>query len=412
MHILLVADGRSPITLRWLENLRELGFTFSLFSTFPCPPPPDAVRFAVLPVAFSGLAGGQTSSSRNAGGSKAGAPASRRWVAGLRRVLLPLRYRLAPFSLPQSARRYRQALQSLQPDVIHALRIPFEGILALATPPDLPLAVSIWGNDLTLHAPATRRMTYWTRAVLQRADGIHADAARDLRLALAWGFPPDRPTLLIPTSGGIDLQRMQQAREGLPDELEGRIPPHQAMVINPRGVRAYTCTAAFFQSIPLIWEHFPQTVFVCPGMQGEREAETWKQRLHLDERVILLPSLPQAQLWGLFARSIISVSVTTHDGTPNTLLEAMGLGSFPVAGDLESIREWITPGVNGLLVESQKPDSIAAAVVLALSNPPLIQRAAGLNRQMIEERAEVSRMRPRLKEFYAQVAARGKAPAG
>lgn len=403
MHILLVADGRSPITLRWLDNLRELGLTFSLVSTFPCPPPPDAAHFAVLPVAFSGLAGGQSASSGAAGGGRAAAPVGRRWVTGLRRFLLPLRYRLAPLSLPRSARRYRRLVQAIQPDVVHALRIPFEGILALATPQDLPLAVSIWGNDLTLHAPATPQMSRWTRAVLQRADGLHADAARDLRLARAWGFAQERPSLLIPTSGGIDLQRMLEGLQPLPGELEARIPPHERMVINPRGVRAYTCTAAFFQSIPLVLQQHPGTVFVCPAMQDEREAENWKRRLNLDERVVLLPSLPQAQLWGLFARSAVSVSVTTHDGTPNTLLEAMACGSFPVAGDLESLREWITPGVNGLLVEGYKADSIAAAVAQALSNLPLLRQAAEFNRRLIAERAEVRQMRLRLREFYERV---------
>lgn len=403
MHILLVADGRSPITLRWLDNLRELGLTFSLVSTFPCPPPPDATQFTVLPVAFSGLTGGQAASSGAVGGGRAAAPVGRRWVAGLRRILLPLRYRLAPLSLPRSARRYRRVVQAIQPDVVHALRIPFEGILALATPQDLPLAVSIWGNDLTLHAPATPQISRWTRAVLQRADGLHADAARDLQLARAWGFAQERPSLLIPTSGGIDLQRMLDGLQPLPDELEARIPPHERMVINPRGVRAYTCTAAFFQSIPLVLQQHPGTVFVCPAMQGEREAENWKRRLNLDERVVLLPPLPQTQLWGLFARSAVSVSVTTHDGTPNTLLEAMACGSFPVAGDLESLREWITPGVNGLLVEGTKADSIAAAVAQALSSPPLLRQAAEFNRRLIAERAEVRQMRLHLKEFYERV---------
>jgi hypothetical protein len=407
MHILLVADGRSPITLRWLESLRELGHTFSLLSTFACPPPPDAAHFEVVPVAFSGLSGGQTSSHPRSGSVQTAASARRRWVAGLRRVLLPLRYRLAPLSLPAAARRFRRVLQGVEVDIVHALRIPFEGILALATPPELPLAVSIWGNDLTLHAAATPRMAGWTRSVLQRADGIHADAARDLRLARAWGYPSDRPTLLIPTSGGIDLANLQRSLQPLPPELEARIPPHQELVINPRGVRAYTCTAAFFQSIPLVLEQFPQTVFLCPAMAGEREAERWKQRLNLDERVVLLPPLPQAQLWGLFARSAVSVSVTTHDGTPNTLLEAMACGSFPVAGDLESIREWITPGINGLLVEGQKAGAIAAAVGLALASPELRRRAAEINYRMIAERAEVSLMRPRLEAFYTQVAARG-----
>ncbi|MEW6181257.1 MAG: glycosyltransferase family 4 protein [Chloroflexota bacterium] len=402
MHILLVADGRSPITLRWLESLHALGHTLSLISTFPCPPPAGLAHFEVVSVAFSALAGGMASPTRPNGGGGA-VPSKRRWVAGLRRILLPLRYRLAPLTLPGAVRRCRQVMKELQPDLVHALRIPFEGILACAAVGQVPLAVSIWGNDLTLHAAATPRMAGWTRAVLQRADGIHADAARDLRLARGWGFPADRPTLLIPTSGGIDLRKMEQSLQPLPAELEARIPPHRAMIINPRGVRAYTCTAAFFQSLPLILQRNPQCVIVCPAMQGEREAEGWKQRLNLDERVVLLPPLPQAQLWGLFARSAVSVSVTSHDGTPNTLLEAMACGSFPVAGDLESLREWITPGVNGLLVESYKADAIAAAVLMALDDEDLRRRAAELNRQIIAERAEVTLMRPRLEAFYRQI---------
>ena len=43
----------------------------------------------------------------------------------------------------------------------------------------------------------------------------------------------------------------------------------------------------------------------------------------------------------------MTVSPSTHDGTPNTLLEGMACGSFPIVGDLESLREWIEPGLTG-----------------------------------------------------------------
>ncbi|MEN4013037.1 MAG: glycosyltransferase family 4 protein [Bellilinea sp.] len=401
MRILLVADGRSPITLRWLDSLRALDYRVSLISSFPCNPPEGMADFFYLPVAFSGWAGALPR--RAAGHASPARPPGikRRLVSTFRAALLAVRYRLAPLDLP--ARRYRALLERVQPDLVHALRIPFEGMLAAATPPEFPLALSIWGNDLTLHAAQSHAMARLTRAALTRADGLHVDALRDLNLAYAWGFPASRPSLVIPTNGGIDLRRMQSERQPLPAELESRIPPGLPLVINPRGVRAYTCTAAFFQSIPLILERRPQVAFVCPGMAGEREAETWQQRLRLDQRVTLLPALPQGQLWSLFARSQVSVSLTTHDGTPNTLLEAMACGSFPVAGDLESLREWITPGVNGLLVEAGEPQAVAAAVLDALDQPDLRSRAATFNLRLVEERAEVARVRPRLDTFYRQL---------
>ncbi len=66
----------------------------------------------------------------------------------------------------------------------------------------------------------------------------------------------------------------------------------------------------------------------------------------------------------------------------------MACGCFPIAGDLESIREWITPNENGLLFDSTNSQSIADAIVTAIENKNLREQAAGLNREIISSRAE------------------------
>jgi hypothetical protein len=343
MHVLLLADGRSPIARRMLDTILSLGHRVTLVSSFQCPQPPGVEELIVLPVAFSRFV---TGSSRPA--STPGAAGKSKRISAFRQALLFARYRLGPLSVQGYAGRYRKVLRRVQPDLVHALRIPYEGMLASFTPSNIPLAISIWGNDLTLHAGRSAGMTHLTRRTLARADGLHTDAARDLSLAMQWGFSADTPHLVV---------------------LERR----------------------------------PETVFVCPNMQGESQAQRWVERLGLDERVVLLPGLPQEQLWGLFSRSPISVSVTTHDGTPNTLLEAMACGSFPIAGDLESLREWITPGRNGLLVETGKPQSLAEAILQGLDSPELRSQAAESNLKLILERAEVSQVRPQMEVFYQWV---------
>jgi len=393
MHILLVADGRSPITLRWKESIRALGHRITLVSTFECQKPDGIDEMYVLPVAFSKVGTGNRDSTGKAS-------RRRRWVSTLRGFFLSARYYLGPLSVRLYARRYRKLVQKIKPDLVHALRIPYEGMLSAFTPPGVPLAISIWGNDLTLHAPRSPWMKALTRQTLARADGLHADAQRDLNLAHQWGFLADKPSLLAPSNGGIDLNLLNTQPEALPTGLEALIPPDYALVINPRGVRAYTCTDTFFRAIPLVLERRPQTVFLCPGMAAESEANRWVQRLRLDQRTILLPSLSQPQLWGLFQRCPVSVSVTTHDGTPNTLLEAMGCGSYPIAGDLESLREWIVPGVNGLLVKPDNPQNLAEAIVTILDAPELCKQAADYNLKLIRARAEVGQVRPQLEVFY------------
>ena len=99
----------------------------------------------------------------------------------------------------------------------------------------------------------------------------------------------------------------------------------------------------------------------------------------------------------------IVVSPAIHDGTPNSLLEGMACGCFPIAGDLESIREWITPGQNGLLVDPNDPQAIADAILLGLERKDLRQDAAGFNANIIATRAEYGTNMKRVVEFYKEV---------
>jgi glycosyltransferase involved in cell wall biosynthesis len=90
----------------------------------------------------------------------------------------------------------------------------------------------------------------------------------------------------------------------------------------------------------------------------------------------------------LFRSSQVVVSPSTHDGTPNTLLESMACGCFPIAGDIESLREWITPGLNGLLVDLVESRALSEATLIALRSPELRAQAAQHNWQLVLERAE------------------------
>jgi glycosyltransferase involved in cell wall biosynthesis len=135
-------------------------------------------------------------------------------------------------------------------------------------------------------------------------------------------------------------------------------------------------------------------------MAGEQEAEVWLSRLGISGAVCLLPHLTRDEMAKVYQRAQVTVSISEHDGTPNTLLEAMACGCFPVAGDLESIREWIVDGENGFLVDSNDPIALANAVVRALSNADLRSRAADRNQSIINERASHAKVKARAIEFY------------
>ncbi len=389
MRLLFVADGRSPIALNWVEYFVQRGYEAHLVSTFACSPNLKLSSLQVIPVAFS----------RGARMRGAGAVRAARFL----RTRALVRHWLGPWTVPAAGRSLRAVIHRVRPDVIHAMRIPFEGMMAAFAEPDVPLLQSTWGNDFTLHAPASPAMGRHTRAALRRADGLHVDCRRDTRLAFDWGYPKGRQVWVLPGNGGV--RRNVFGPEGKPPVwLEG-LPAGVPVIVNPRGFRTYVRTDTFFQSLPKVLQQHPLAVIACPAMAGEPQAEAWVRRLGLGRSVRLLPQLDAAGMAAVFRRATVVVSPSQHDGTPNSLLEAMACGSFPIAGDIESLREWLTPGVNGLLIDPSSAQALAAAIGQALDDPDLRARAAEVNTRLIAERADFDRVMPRVESIYTELAA-------
>ena len=319
---------------------------------------------------------------------------------------------VGPVELYRYIRKARGLTLRIMPDLVHAMRIPFEGMLAAkSTPARLPLLISIWGNDLTLFAKRNPLLARQTKEVLRRADALHCDCDRDLELAVrSWGFQGSKPHIALPSSGGIQSTRFNAAASTSMLRKQLNISDCVAVVINPRGMRGYVRNDVFFQAIPLVLRTYPQTVFLCNAMQGNAVAEKWLSKLKIEGNVQLLPTVPHDEMAEMFRLASIAVSPSLHDGTPNTLLEAMACGCFPVAGDIESVREWITCGVNGLLCDPTSPESLASSIVRALGDEQMRNRARDQNLRLIAERADYAKVMEQAEEFYFRMILERKEP--
>ena len=322
----------------------------------------------------------------------------------IRRLATPgirtlLRHVFVPPRLPKAALHLSELINKFKPELLHAMRVPYEGMttaLAVSNPATLktPMLVSIWGNDFTLHAQANQRMVNLTRQTMEIADALHTDCFRDLAYARLWGFEPSKPAVVLPGAGGIQL-----------DVFYSHDEERKSVVINPRGFRTYVRNDTFFKAIPLVLDRCQGVKFICPNMKGQPEAERWIENLAIKDAVDLLPPQPRSKMAGLYRQAQIAISPSIHDGTPNTLLEAMACGCFPIAGDIDSIREWIIPGDNGLLINPDDPEDLANAIIEALGNPILRGNAIKENLAIIRERAEYTSVMQKAENYYRQLTA-------
>ncbi len=401
MKLLYIADGRSPTALNWIEYFIQTGHEVHLASTYQCEALPGLASMEVIPVAVSGFY------SQPYRANQTDRDLLRKLVpVGLR---TRIRQMAAPLSIPGAASRLCEVIERVQPELIHAMRIPFEGMLTAeavrklgrdAHQPKIPFLISVWGNDFTLHARSTTAMMSHTRRALKAASGLHTDCLRDQRLALEIGFEATKPNIAIPGGGGVRMDIFHPHSHRREDEEEAH---NEITLVNPRGIRAYVRNDTVFEAIRLVAEKYPDVRIICPGMQDEDQVLRWAVEFCITDKLELLPPQSRHQMAKLFRRAHISLSITTHDGTPNTLLEAMACGCFPIAGDLESIREWIEPGTNGLLVDPGNPQELANAILESIDQPKLRKQAQERNLELVQERAEFGKCMKQGEKFYKKL---------
>src|ERR1700722_13380936 len=189
MRLTFLADLRSPIAVQWIGHFVDRGHEVQAISSYPVPnnvlPGVETTSFPlVLPGRGRNTVPRQQQSDLAHRASITACAAQ--WVTPRR--VAAVRSVVGPAMVRAKRDRLQQLIEQHRPDLVHAMRIPFEGIAAGALT-GLPVVVSVWGNDFTLFAGRTRMMAKATRRTLAMAQALHCDCHRDARMAKELGYP-------------------------------------------------------------------------------------------------------------------------------------------------------------------------------------------------------------------------------
>lgn len=407
MRLLLVADGRSPHTVGWLRGLQGLGVDVTLLSSRRH----NSTEKAALAQVVGDNAVHEPHDVWNRARPTAVKvkPYVRSLIGSLKgRVLTRppdhekteqgleaqsasnvqtsgLLYRFEEsadlFAAYRLASRIRSMAQSKKPDLIHALRIQFEGIAAVAAHTNLPVAVSTWGSDLITTANFSARLFAETHQVVQHADAIFSDCRRDVRLAKDFGLRKSAPTYVVPGNFGLDLSSFPKGSTGFVRELGLRDGP---LVVYPRGVRGCIDHAAVLEAFSSLAACGIEASFLAVGLSDV--ARPGEQH---DGVIKCTGPLSHSEMLKAAAISRVTVSPSRSDGMPNSILEGMAGGSVPVCSRLESLEELEALGAVIVWVEAGDASSIARGIqqALVLAEDPAVRHR---NQAVIGENFTVS----------------------
>ena len=286
-------------------------------------------------------------------------------------------------------------LQKVMPDVVHSF------VLYLSCAPilevmkrykSIPWIYSAWGNDLYYY----QNISSYKKDILEvlpHIDYMFADCKRDITLARKLGF--NGVSLgVYPGGGGYHIEQYN---------------PH----IKPLGNRNIILIKGYEQRFGKalnivracikIKDQLSQYKVVVFGADKEfyQDFEQIKNKSFID----VYGQMSHSQVLALMGESAIYIGNSTSDGMPNTLLEAIIMGAFPIQSNPGgATEEIIDHNCNGIIVEDPHDiDEIVKAIKTAIENNDLVMKAFVHNQRYIKPTLEYDLIKHEVREAYSRI---------
>lgn len=398
MRIAFIADGRTEHVHRWMSYFMNQGDEVILISSHPVKSHLSNIEVFSLPGLFrSGNA--FVKNPRSLAKAQGSRFSNLIINYDLDKYIRPLWQQINVFDVLIQGFAAKRISRQFQPDIVHAMRTQNEGYIA-ALAAYHPWILSVWGQDFVYYSRQYRIHDWLSKMIMPLPDALTADCDRDIRLAKAYGLQENSHTCMFPGNGGVNLEIYHQ---GLPQDQR------QELIVYPRGIAPYHQIDTILSAMKIIENRgflANKRLVLLTSTATITQLESMVADYSIPkENVAVLPFLEQAELANLFRQAVVMISASISDGTPNSMLEAMACGAFPVIGDIESIREWIVHGKNGLLFDPKNPQELAENLIEAFSNQTLLRKAQEYNYQIVENKADYEGIMPKVRIFYNKVIA-------
>jgi glycosyltransferase involved in cell wall biosynthesis len=248
-----------------------------------------------------------------------------------------------------------------------------------------------------LDSPKARIASVVERVLSPLVDVYDANSRGALRALAELGVDHDR---LVYIPNGLDLS-LWSPREYEPDD---------------EGTPLIMCAARFVER-----KRHQDLLHALAALRGDgrrfravlagagptmSEMRALARRLGLGSSVDFPGTVAPEQVRGLLEQAAIACLVSTWEGMPGTLMEAMATGVAVVATDVAGTNELVIDGESGLLVPAYDPPALARVLGTLLDDPEQRARLGRGGRRRMEERFSLEVMLRAKEELYRDVAAR------
>ncbi len=393
--ILFVGLAQSSHTQSWIDLLGDAGFNVRLFAVSEDMPPFDWPVKVYL-------------TTPRLGKNSANHKYFNSGIVGIFRSMYERVVRRVGWQLTGRDTWLANVIRNWKPDIVHTLGL-FDnqgGWFYLETRQKFSLEhYGKWvlqlrgGSDLTLrrHDPEYCRRI---QLALSECDQIICDNQANIKYASELGIPTNKfaPIVPVPGTGGLDLTNKDFAEMILPSKRD-------RIILWPKAYESQWSKALpVLEAIQAAWDKIrPCEIYMLAMSPDVYEwflsmPEEIRKHCHTEKRI------SRQEVFSLMSQARILLVPSLVDGVPNSLYEGMAYGAFPIISPLETITSIVNEEQNVLFARNLYPDEIASALIRAMSDDALVDKAAEHNLHLVREIANRSMIKNKVVNYYQMLA--------
>ena len=304
---------------------------------------------------------------------------------------------LQPFLEVTANEKLAQILNEIQPDLVHSFEMQSCSYPILETMqkfPKIKWLYSCWGSDLFYFQNQPQHVSK-IKTVLSRIQYLHTDCNRDFLIAQSLGFK-GKHSGVIPGGGGFHLEQFLPFIKFITERKIILIKGYHHHV--GRGLVVVKAVQNIQKTIEKLG--FEVVVFGAHPIVIDYVKDNNLPYVVHDRH-----ELTHKELLQIIGKSVLYIGNSISDGMPNTLLEAIIMGAFPIQSNPGNVTaEIITDEKNGFLIHNPNDENAISDIILSvLQQPELLREAFEINQNIAKERLDYTVNQQKIVALYQQI---------
>lgn len=304
-------------------------------------------------------------------------------------------FKIQPFLQVTITEKLEKIIQEIMPDVVHSFEMqscsyPILKIMQKFS--NVKWLYSCWGSDLFYYQNYNNHKVKIIK-VLNRINYLHTDCQRDYNIAKRLGFS-GKHVGVIPGGGGYEMSKYEQYKKTF----------NSRKIIVVKGYEhKFGRALKVVEALKNIKEELHDFQVIIFG--AHEVISKYVKVNNLQFIVYPKDAISHHEILEIMGKSAIYIGNSISDGMPNTLLEAMFMGCFPIQSNPGGVTaEIIKNGKNGIFIEkSEDADYIKEVIIEAVQNVRLREIACSENQLLAKTYLDYHLNQQKILSIYEKI---------